>query len=93
MGESTLVRRNADILSADVAEETVVLDPTDWTYVGLNETAARIWAALDEPRSVAEIIEALLRDYDVDRATCDREVTKFVGEMSDRGLLIVEPAA
>lgn len=93
MSESTRVRRNADILSADVGDETVVLDPSDWTYVGFNETAARIWATIDEPRTIGEIIEALVRDYDVDRATCDREVTRFVDEMSDRGLLIAEPPA
>jgi hypothetical protein len=93
MTPTTRIRRNTEILAADVAEETVLLDPGDWTYVFLNETAARIWEALDEPRSVGEVVEVLERTYDVDRATCDREVSEFVGEMSARGVLLVEPAA
>ena len=91
--DATRIRRNAEILSAGVADETILLDPSDWMYVGFNETATRIWAVLDQPRSVGEIIRVLLRDYDVDRTTCEAQVTRFVEEMSGRGLLILEPAA
>jgi hypothetical protein len=93
MPPPTPIRRNSDILAAGVGTETILLDPTDWTYVTLNETAARIWEALDEPRSVEEVVESLVRDYEVDRTTCDREVATFVREMSGRGLLVVEAAA
>lgn len=87
------IRRNSDILAADVADETVLLDPSGWVYISCNETAARIWQSLDRPRTHDEVVDSLLSDYDVDRATCAREVGEFVREMAGRGLIVVEAAA
>ena len=93
MTAGTRIHRNSDVLAADVEDETVLLDPSEWIYISCNETAARIWQALDQPRSHDEVVETLLRDYDVDRTTCDREVGEFVREMAARGLIVVEAAA
>jgi len=89
---ATRLRRNSDIIAAGISEQTILLNPADWTYVHFNETAARIWEALDEPRSVDSVIETLMRDYAVDRSTCEREVEAFVSEMSGRGFIILEAA-
>lgn len=92
MDGRTTIRRNVEILSAGVDEDEILLDPSVWTYVFLNETAARIWNVLDSPRSIEDVVESLLRDYEVDAATCEREVEEFVGDMSRRGVLIVDAA-
>lgn len=89
---TTLLRRNTDVIAAGIAHETVLLDPADWTYIHMNETAARIWEALDQPQSLGNVVDALLRDYDVDRAACEREVSHFVTELSGRGLILIEAA-
>ncbi len=78
---------------AGVGDETILLDLSDGTYTALNETAARIWGLLEEPRRQREIVGALLADYDIDPMACDHEVAEFVREMSNRRLLITEPAA
>lgn len=93
MSPITRLRRNSDVIAAGMATETVLLNPGDWTYAHFNETAARIWEALDEPRSVDGVIEALMRDYAVDRSTCEREVAAFIDDMSRRGFIVIEPAA
>jgi hypothetical protein len=87
---SIVIRRNADIIAAGLAEETVLLDAKSWTYARFNDTATRIWEALDEPRSVDTVISTLMRDYAVDRPTCERDVEEFIDEMSSRGFIIVE---
>lgn len=92
MSPATRIRRNSDIIAAGLSEQTILLDPKDWTYVNFNETAARIWEALDEPRSVDSLVEALMRDYAVDRSTCEREVEAFVSDMSGRGFIVIEAA-
>jgi hypothetical protein len=93
MASGKLIRRNSEILMAGVGEETILLDLSEGTYVALNETAARIWGLLEEPRSHDDIVGALMADYDIDPTACDHEVAEFVRGMSDRHLLIVEPAA
>jgi hypothetical protein len=93
LSPTTRIRRNTDIIAAGVAEETILLNPKDWTYVHFNETAARIWEALDEPRTVENVMAALMREYDVDPATCEREVAEFVSSMSGRGFIVIDAAA
>jgi hypothetical protein len=36
---------------------------------------------------VAELCEALLREYDVDRETCEREVLEFLNDSNFEGLI------
>ena len=84
------MRRNSDIIAAGISEQTILLNPADWTYVHFNETAARIWEALDEPRSVETVIETLMRDYAVDRSTCERELEVFIADMTGRGFIVLD---
>ena len=93
LSPATRLRRNSDIIAAGIAEQTVLLNPKDWTYVSFNETAERIWEALDEPRSVESVVERLMRDYAVDRSTCEREVAAFVSDMAGRGFVVIEAAS
>jgi hypothetical protein len=93
MPAATRLRRNADVIAAGIAEQTILLNPKDWTYVHFNETAARIWEVLAEPRSVGAVIEALMCDYAVDRPSAEREVAEFLDDMSRRGFVVVEAAA
>jgi hypothetical protein len=90
MSPDSLLHRNADVIAAGLSDQTVLLNPADWTYVHFNETAARIWEVLEQPRSVASVIEALMSDYEIDRSTCEREVETFVKEMSGRGFITIE---
>ena len=92
MSLATRIRRNHDVIAAGVAEQTILLNPKDWTYAHFNETAARIWEALDEPQPVESLVAALMRDYEVDRSTCEAEVADFVRDMAARGFIIIEPA-
>ena len=86
----SLIRRNGDVIAAGMAGQTILLNPSDWTYVHFNETAARIWEALEEPRTISGITEVLMRDYAIDRPTCERETAQFVSDMSARGFVIVD---
>ena len=53
----------------------------------LAETAAFIWKALEEGRSDAEIVQALVRDFDVTAKTAEASVARFVDSLSQRGLV------
>jgi Coenzyme PQQ synthesis protein D (PqqD) len=93
LSPETLIRRNPDIIAAGIAEQTILLNPKDWTYVHFNETAARIWEVIDEPRTVGSVVDALTRDYAVERSTCEREAAEFVRDMSERGFVLIDAAA
>ena len=53
----------------------------------LNETGAFLWEQLDGKKSVKDLIDALISEYDVDYETAASDVFSFLAEM-DKYLII-----
>jgi Coenzyme PQQ synthesis protein D (PqqD) len=84
----TRVVQAAGVLAApsDKDELLLIREDTSACFV-LRGSGSAIWEAARRPARVADLCEALLRLYAVDRATCEREVLRTVGELLDQGLL------
>ena len=84
------VRPAAGILSREIAEEVVLLDPTRGTYFGLDEVGAAFWRLLESHRRLSAIHRALLRRYDVapDRLWSDLEA--LARDLEAHALVTVE---
>ena len=94
MAPDTVVVANPDAMSSSVGIETVILHFTAGTYFGLDEVGTRIWQLVQERRSVREIRDALLEEYDVDEERCDQAVRSLLTSMAKHGLITVDaPAA
>jgi methyltransferase-like protein len=48
----------------------------------LNETGAFIWEQIDGKRSVEEIVNALITEYDIDKQNAQSDVFSFIENMS-----------
>lgn len=48
----------------------------------LNETGAFLWEQIDGKKSVKDLIEALVNEYDIDVDTASGDVMSFIEEMS-----------
>jgi hypothetical protein len=48
----------------------------------LNETGAFLWELIDGERSVGDLAEALVNEYDIDRDTAISDVISFIDNMS-----------
>ncbi len=77
------------VVSTTIPGETVVLDPRADQYFSLEGVANRVWALLHTPTTATAIVDTLVQEYDVDRATCERDVWAFLGELGERELLVV----
>lgn len=76
-----------DHLSCDLAGEAVILDLTTGTYYGLNEVGARVWELLKEPRTVEEVRDLLVSEYEVDPVRCERDVQELIEDLVQRRLI------
>jgi hypothetical protein len=85
--EDTTYHRTPTAASAEVDGETVVLAPSDMRYHSLNVTAAAIWAALDEPRTLDQVVSELLEQFDVDEGTCREEATTCLDHLAEIGVV------
>ena len=88
---STVVKKSAGQVSCILNEEVAVLNLDRAVYFGLKGVAAHIWDTLQEPRSVAEICDDVMTQFDVASDVCRADVASFVVSMRDAGLVeIVE---
>ena len=55
--------------------------------IELNETGKIIWTKLAEGVGKEETVEAILAEYDVDRATVEKDYDNFVNTLSGAGII------
>jgi hypothetical protein len=55
-----------------------------------NEVATEIWGLADGRRSVGEIIEQIVADFNVARGQAERDVVDFVRLLDERGLVALQ---
>ncbi|WP_439816533.1 PqqD family protein [Zavarzinia sp. CC-PAN008] len=84
-------RRGAEVVEAEIRGELVLLNLVDDSYFSLDPIGARVWALLEEPRSVDELCAVLTQEYEVGLDVALRQVGAMVARMADDGL--VEPVA
>ena len=60
MSRTLVIRRNAEFMEAEVDGELVALHVDKGTCYGFNATATRIWNLLAEPKTLAELHEAVI---------------------------------
>lgn len=85
----SVVLASSDQLSADLAGEAAVLHVPSGTYYGLDEVGARIWSLLQQPRTLAEVRDTIVTEYDVDAARCERDILNLVTRLVEHGLVEV----
>ena len=47
----------------------------------LNDTGAFLWELIDGETNIEDMIEALIREYDIDEKNATDDVTEFINEM------------
>lgn len=89
----TRVRRHPDQIAAEADGEVLMMHVESGNYYGLNEVASYIWKQLDEPRTIAELCEAIQAEFAVDEARCLADALVFLqGMIDDRLAQVVETA-
>ncbi|MBD0321274.1 MAG: PqqD family protein [Gemmatimonadetes bacterium] len=86
----SLVSATEEQVSCDLDAEVVVLSLVSGEYFGLNPVAASMWKLLQRPRTVGELRDALLGEYEgVSAEECEAEVLSLLEEMAELELVRV----
>jgi hypothetical protein len=90
--DESQITLSAEQVSAQLDGEAVVLNLRDGVYFGLNPVGARIWSLLKEsPRSLGELRQAILAEYDVDAERCDSDLRSLLASLQQHGLVDINP--
>lgn len=85
---STIVAAQSQI-SCELADQVVILTLRTGMYYGLDPVGARIWHLIQEPRTVPELRDALLQEYDVEPERCERDLLILLEALAANGLIEV----
>ena len=77
-------------LSADLAGEVVILNLKNGVYYGLDDVGYRIWGLIQDHKTVRQIRDAILGEYEVERERCERDLVAFLQRLTDEGLIEVK---
>ena len=74
-------------VARQVGDETVILHLVSGTYFGLDPVGARIWQLMGEGKSLGEICDAVLDEYEVSREDLERDMTVLIKELLAQDLI------
>ena len=83
----TVISQSKDQVSTDLDGETVLMSIEQGNYYGMDQILSRIWAIIENPIKTSDLIEKLLKEYDVSREDCEKDVLKVLNELEDENLL------
>jgi hypothetical protein len=89
MAETQLCwQKNTTLAWREIDGETVIISPEESVLHELNETGSFIWQRVDGKRSVADIAELLVVEYNVTREEALADTEALLAQLASRKLLI-----
>lgn len=67
--------------------KAVIKDPQNGLFFPLDEVASLIWDMIDGVSTIDDIVQAILKEYDVDAETARRDAEAFIAELADLHLI------
>lgn len=84
------VRFKDDVLAEELSDEAVLLNLEDERYFGLDEVGLRFWQLLQKHGNSTDVISEFLQEYKVEESVTQKDLAKFILELEQAGLLVIE---
>ena len=68
-------------VARQVGDETVIIHLVSGTYFGLDAVGARIWQLMGEGKSLNEICDVVLDEYEVSREDLERDIAGLIKDL------------
>lgn len=91
MGPRNLNRifsKSENVVTNEVGDECIIVPMYDNVadmdnVFTLNETGTFFWSLIDGKRTIADIVDKVTEEYDVDKETATKDVMAFMEEMKE----------
>jgi len=80
-------RQGEDVAARRLEDEVVLVNLRTNHIYSLNATGSRLWELLDAPRTRAELVEALVGEFEVERATLEHDTDRLLSELEEARLV------
>jgi hypothetical protein len=83
----TVLVASKEQVYCELGDEAAILGLKNSVYYGLNPVGARIWGLLQRPRSVGEIRDAIVTEYEVTTERFESDLMDLLQQMLREGLV------
>jgi uncharacterized protein (DUF433 family) len=83
MDLNEVIKLKKDLSVTDLSGEKVMIDFDSGKYFMIKGAGNDIWDIIQEEITVGEIIDRLLKDYDISREDCEKSVAAFLGKLKE----------
>lgn len=79
--------RNPDLIGATIDDELVMMSVEHGQYYGLGGVGPRVWELIEQPRTLEQLVEQVLEEFEVEREVCEKDMVEFLEQMEKLGLV------
>ena len=74
-------------VSCDLGGEAAILNLKNSVYYGLDPVGARVWTLLQQPKSVKELCDAIVQEFEVTPEQCESDLFALLDQLMVEGLV------
>lgn len=74
-------------ICTEISGEAVALDIKRGVCYGLNQVGTRIWQLVETPRTISDVVDILVDEYDVERGVCSVQTLSLFSDLLQAGLI------
>jgi hypothetical protein len=90
MPMSSVVVATKEQISTDLGGEVVILALQSGRYHSLNDVGSLIWNLVQEPKTVLEIRDAILDQYEVEVERCQQDILTLIRNLLAESLVEIK---
>jgi Coenzyme PQQ synthesis protein D (PqqD) len=90
--DSVIVTAGKEQFSCALGETVILLDMKAGLYFSLDNVGAAVWQLLQQPRTVKEIRESILDEFQVSADVCQSDLISLLRELAARNLIEIRDA-
>ena len=91
--EHSIVVATRDQVSCPLGEESAILGLKTSIYYGLDRVGSRVWSLLQVPRTVGQLRDSLLEEYEVEPARCQADLLDLLANLHREGLIEIRDSS
>ena len=87
---NNVIQSNASNLITEIInDELAVMDFLQGNYILFNKIGRIIWEEISSPIRICDLIELLLKRFDIDDETCTKETLILLNKLNKQAILVV----
>ncbi|MEH7106963.1 lasso peptide biosynthesis PqqD family chaperone [Bacillus sp. JJ1764] len=83
---SVVLQAEGNVVS-DMNGEKVMLSIKSGKYYNLGTIGGEIWQLIKSPIEIMEVVNRLLKDYEIEQKVCEQDVLSFINHLNNEGLI------